>query len=240
MSNVKDLNSSFKTMRNMALAAIFGLVIVVIGAGFMVYQTNAAAGRRIYVQTNAGTVSALAVQQDTHTPFEARNLVKSFMKTMFGHDQYTFKENLDAALPLIEGRGGRRIFEGFTRGQVLQNYERYAARSVLEVDSVQIDMSKRPYTGRVYTKQRIFIGDQQREALPLAAKFNLVETHRSDANPYGLLITDFDYIAYNPPVSREEKQLLQRQEQERQHRLRDAQAGAGLAPPETTAATPAQ
>ena len=152
---------------------------------------------------------------------------------MFGHDQYTYKANLDAALPLIEGRGGRRIYEGFTRGQVLQNYERYAARNVVTVDSVLVDMSKRPWSGAVYIKQRIFIGGQQKEPLPLAAKFNLVETNRSDANPYGLLITNFDYIPYNPQLTREEQELLQSQEADRQRRLQEAERGLAPAGPPT-------
>jgi len=231
MSNIKDLNTSFKTMRTISLACIIGFVVLAISGGYGFYKVTQDAGRRVYVVTNSGSAAALAVQEDTHTPFEARNMVKGFMKTMFGHDQYTFKQNLDAALPLIEGAGGRRIFENFNRGQVLQNYQRYSARSVLDVDSIYLDMKTRPYSGRVYTKQRIFIGDQQRQSLPMAAKFNLVETDRSDENPYGLLITNFDYIAYNPPVSREEKELLQQQEVERQRRLRDAAAGAGAAPP---------
>ncbi|WP_051359624.1 hypothetical protein [Adhaeribacter aquaticus] len=228
MSTIKDLNTSFKTMRTISLACIIGFVVLAISAGFGFYKVTQDAGRRVYVVSNSGSSAALAVQDDTHTPFEARNMVKGFMKTMFGHDQYTFKQNLDAALPLIEGAGGRRIFENFNRGQVLQNYQRYSARSVLEVDSIYLDMKTRPYSGRVYTKQRIFIGDQQRQSLPMAAKFNLVETDRSDENPYGLLITNFDYIAYNPPVSREEKEFLQQQELERQRKLRDAAAGAGV------------
>ncbi|MBA9079122.1 conjugal transfer protein TraK [Rufibacter sp. LB8] len=231
MSNIKDLNTSFKTMRTISLACIIGFVVLAVSAGYGFYKVTQDAGRRVYVVTNSGSAAALAVEEDTHTPFEARNMVKGFMKTMFGHDQYTFKQNLDAALPLIEGAGGRRIFENFNRGQVLQNYQRYSARSVLDVDSIYLDMKTRPYSGRVYTKQRIFIGDQQRQSLPMAAKFNLVETDRSDENPYGLLITNFDYIAYNPPVSREEKEFLQQQEAERQRRLRDAAAGAGVAPP---------
>ncbi len=227
MNTIKDLNTSFKTMRTISLACIIGFVVLAISAGYGFYKVTQDAGRRVYVVTNSGSAAALAVQEDTHTPFEARNMIKGFMKTMFGHDQYTFKQNLDAALPLIEGAGGRRIFENFNRGQVLQNYQRYSARSVLEVDSIYLDMKNRPYSGRVYTKQRIFIGDQQRQSLPMAAKFNLVETDRSDENPYGLLITNFDYIAYNPPISREEKEFLQQQEVERQRKLRDAAAGAG-------------
>lgn len=224
MSTVKDLNASFTTMRNVALACVLGLIVVVVGSGFMVYRTNENAGRRVYVVSANGSAAALALKEDVHTSFEARNLVKSFMQTMFGHDQYTFKQHLDAALPLIEGRGGRRIFEGFTQGQVLQNYQRYSARNVVDVDSIQLNMERRPYSGVVYTKQRIFIGDQQREALPLAAKFNLIETDRSNANPYGLLLTNFDYVAYNPPTSREEKDALEQQEQDRQRRLKEAAA----------------
>lgn len=230
MSNVKDLNTSFRTMRTISLACIIGFVVLAVASGYGFYKVTQDAGRRVYVVTNSGSAAALSVQEDTHTSFEARNMVKGFMKTMFGHDQYTFKQNLDAALPLIEGPGGRRIFENFNRGQVLQNYQRYSARSVLDVDSIYLDMKTRPYSSRVYTKQRIFIGDQQRQSLPMAAKFNLIETDRSDENPYGLLITNFDYIAYNPPVSREEKEFLQQQEAERQRRLRDAAAGAGVTP----------
>ncbi|KAA5539648.1 conjugal transfer protein TraK [Adhaeribacter rhizoryzae] len=230
MNNVRDLNTSFKTMRTIALACIIGFVVLAVSAGYGFYKVTQDAGRRVYVVTNSGSAAALAVQENTHTPFEARNMIKGFMRTMFGHDQYTFKQNLDAALPLIEGAGGRRIFENFNRGQVLQNYQRYSARSVLDVDSIYLDMSARPYSGRVYTKQRIFIGDQQRQSLPMAARFNLIETDRSDENPYGLLITNFDYIAYNPPVSREEKEFLKQQEADRQRRLRDAAAGAGVAP----------
>ncbi|WP_208133276.1 conjugal transfer protein TraK [Hymenobacter sp. BT559] len=219
-------------MRNLAMGSVFALLLVSLAAGLLVYRAYENSGRRVYVVGQTGSVAALsAPTTETHTPYEARNLVRNFMLTMFGHDQYTYKANLDAALPLIEGRGGRRIYDGFTRGQVLQNYERYAARNVVTVDSVRIDMNHRPWSGQVYIKQRIFIGGEQKEPLPLAAKFNLVETNRSDANPYGLLITNFDYIPYNPQVSREELQALKDQEAERQRALLDAQRSTGPVAP---------
>ena len=220
-------------MRNLAMGSVLALLLVSLAAGFLVYRAYENSGRRVYVVGQTGSVAALsAPTTETHTAYEARNLVRNFMLTMFGHDQYTYKTNLDAALPLIEGRGGRRIYDGFTRGQVLQNYERYAARNVVTVDSVSIDMNHRPWSGRVYIKQRIFIGGEQKEPLPLAAKFNLAETNRSDANPYGLLITNFDYIPYNPQVSREELQALKEQEADRQRALLEAQRSAGARAPE--------
>ncbi|TGE22593.1 conjugal transfer protein TraK [Hymenobacter metallicola] len=242
MDSAKDLSTSFSTMRNLALGSVLALLLVALASGFLVYRAYENSGKRVYVVSQTGSVAALSAGTDAHTAYEARNLVRQFMQTMFGHDQYTYKANLDAALPLIEGRGGRRIYEGFTRGQVLQNYERYAARNVVTVDSVLVDMSKRPWAGQVYIKQRIFIGGQQKEPLPLAAKFNLEETNRSDANPYGLLITNFDYIPYTPTLTREETELLQAQEADRQRRLQEAQSGLAPAPdeaPAPAATTPA-
>ncbi|UOQ83232.1 conjugal transfer protein TraK [Hymenobacter sp. 5414T-23] len=233
MDSAKNLSTSFSTMRNLAMGSVFALLLVSLAAGFLVYRAYENSGRRVYVVGQTGSVAALsAPTTETHTAYEARNLVRNFMLTMFGHDQYTYKTNLDAALPLIEGRGGRRIYDGFTRGQVLQNYERYAARNVVTVDSVSIDMNHRPWSGRVYIKQRIFIGGEQKEPLPLAAKFNLAETNRSDANPYGMLITNFDYIPYNPQVSREELQALKEQEADRQRALLEAQRSAGALAPD--------
>lgn len=229
MDSAKDLSVSFSTMRNITLGSIAALLIGSLYNGFLIHRAYEKSDQRVYMVAPSGSVAALAAATtDTHTTFEARNLVRQFMSTMYGHDQYTFKQNLDAALPLIEGRGGRRIYEGFVQGQVLQNYERYAARNVVTVDSVLVDMTHRPWSGSVYIKQRIFIGGEQKEPLPLAARFNLVETNRSDPNPYGLLITDFDYIAYNPTISRDEQRLLRDQESERQRVMAEAQRGARL------------
>ncbi|WP_426491527.1 hypothetical protein [Hymenobacter sp. 102] len=199
-----------------------------VASGALLYRAYESTGQRVYVVSDTGSFSAQIGRGAGHTPFEARNLVKTFLLTMFGHDQYSFKHNLDAGLPLIEERGGRFLFESFQRGQVLQNYIRYGARQAVTVDSIHLDMNHRPITGRAYIKQTVFIGDQQSQSKPLGAKFALVETDRSDANPFGLLITDFDFIAYNPPVSQEEKDQLRDQEQARQRKLREEAEAAGV------------
>jgi len=214
-------------MRNVALLSLGALVLVALAAGFMVFRAYENSGQRVYVVSPSGSIAALAAGDNTHTIYEARNLVSNFMKTMFGHDQYTYKRNLDAAIPWIDSRGGNRIYEGFRKGQVLENYVRYQARNEVEVDSVNIDMEHRPWSGTVYIKQRIFIGGEQQKPFPLAAKFNLIETNRSNANPYGMLITDFDYIPYNPAISRQELERLQREEDARKAALREAQAAGG-------------
>jgi len=218
-------------MRNLALGSLGALVLVALVAGFMVFRAYENSGQRVYVVGPSGSLVALAASNSTRTVYEARNLVSNFMQTMFGHDQYTYKRNLDAAIPWIDSRGGKRIYEGFRKGQVLENYVRYQARNVVEIDSVNVDMEHRPWSGTVYIKQRIFIGGEQQKPFPLAAKFNLIETNRSDANPYGMLITDFDYIPYDPEISRQELERLQEQEEARKAAIREAQAAGGLGVP---------
>jgi hypothetical protein len=239
MNTVQDLNKSFVTMRTMALAALALLGVVTVAAGTLLYRAYESTGQRVYVVSDTGSFAAQIGRGTGHTPFEARNLVKTFLLTMFGHDQYSFKHNLDAGLPLIEERGGRFLFESFQRGQVLQNYIRYGARQAVTVDSIHLDMNHRPITGRAYIKQTVFIGDQQSQSKPLGAKFALVETDRSDANPFGLLITDFDFIAYNPPVTQEEKDQLREQEQARQRKLREEAEAAGVPLPQPAPTAPA-
>jgi len=228
---VKDLNKAFSTMQLVALASAVLSTIVVVAAGFLVWYAFNVSGQRVYVVGNQGSFAALGTSAEEHTAFEARNLVRTFMTTMFSHDQYSFKQHLDLALPLIDDAGGRRIYEGFKKSDVFANYVRYGARATLSVDSVALHLERRPYTGTVYTRQRIFIGDQQSKSLPLAARFTLIETNRSEANPFGLLLSNFDYIPYNPPVSEEERKLLAQQAAERTAQQAEAARQNGIATP---------
>lgn len=238
MEPVQDVNKSFLTMRTMALSAMAFAFLEAVVFGFLLFRAYEDKGQQVYIASDNGSFAAVAATT-AHTPFEARNLVKAFMQTMFAHDQYSFRANLNAGLPLIEERGGRFLFESFERGQVLQNYVRYGARQTITVDSVKLNMQVRPITGQVYIKQIVFIGDQRSQSKPLAAKFALVDTDRSDRNPFGLLITDFDFIPYNPVVTQQEQEILREQESARQRKLREQAQAAGVPLPETPTPAPA-
>ena len=214
------------------LMAVMALAVVVM-AGLMTAHAYEVSGKRVYVVGAGGTFSALASAPETHTKFEMRNLVRQFMTTMFAHDQYTFKAHLDEALPLIDDTDGRRIYAGFKNGQVFENYVHYGARQVLDVDSISLNTRQRPYAVTAYCRQRIFMGEQQSAPTGLAAHFNLTEVNRSEQNPYGLQLTNFEYVPYAPPVSKEEQSFLKNQANERAAKIAalKAAAGATTAPP---------
>jgi len=238
MSTVNNLDKSFATnQRVVVFASVMALIISVIN-GLMTAHAYEVSGKRVYVVGAAGTFSALAAAPEAHTPFEMRNLVRQFMKTMFAHDQYTFKANLDAALPLIDDTDGRRIYGGFKKGQVWENYVHYGARQVLDVDSIVLQTKQRPYSATAYCRQRIFMGDQQSAPTGLAAHFNLTEVSRSEQNPYGLQLTNFDYVPYTPPVTKEEQAFLKNQASDRAAKIAalKAAAGATTTPPASKSA----
>jgi len=233
---VQDINASFTTMRNVALGAIAGLVVVVLVFGYLLYQSNQNSNQKVYVATDLGSFAATAsVRQNA---FQARNLVQNFMEKMFQHDQYNYKANLSAALPLIEDRGGRYLFDKFERGQILQNYVRYGARQTITIDSIRLNTQARPITGRVYIRQIVMFGDQRSESKPLAAKFKLIDADFSDANAYGMQLADFDFIAYAPVISQAEKQQLRDEEEARKRRLREQAEAAGVPLPQDPGTTP--
>lgn len=227
MSNLKDLNQTYSSMRLVALAAV-GLAIVTMAiCGGLVFHAYGVVGQRVYVVGNGGsTAMALADSPEDHTEYEMRNLVRTFALNMFGHDQYTFKNNLNTALPLIDDMGGRLLYDGFKKGAVLDNYIKFGARTTASVDSIVLDTNTLPVKGRLYIRQKAFIGDRQSKSMPMGMSFELTNTHRSNYNPFGLMITRFNYISYNPEASEKEKRVLQAQKDRDDAQLQQAKIEA--------------
>ena len=97
------------------------------------------------------------------------------------------------------------------------------------MDSIKLDTSKLPVTGRLYMRQTGFLGDRQSKSQPLACSFELTNTYRSDRNPFGMMLTRFAYIPYNPATSRSEASRLQKQQDRDQAELEAARQQAAAA-----------
>lgn len=217
MEKIKDLTNSFATMRLVTFGSLFVTVLTIIAAGLLVVHAYGSVGQRVYVVGTTGTtLMALADSPENHTEYEMRVMIRQFAEKMYAHDQYTYKTNMDQALPLIDAMGGRRLYTDFKKQDLEGNYVKFGARTMVNVDSIILDTSKLPITGKLYMRQKGYIGDRQSASLPLGCSFELTNTHRSNANPFGLMITRFDYFPYHPEASDKEKQtLLAQQERDR-------------------------
>ena len=212
MDKMKDLSQTFATNRLVTLCSLLVAAISVVSAVGMSVYAYESVGRRVYVVGQSGTSEmALADSPENHTSYEMRNLVRSFAFNMYGHDQYTYKTNLNTAIPLIDDAGARRIYNDFKRQDVLGTYVKYGARTTVNVDSIVLNTKVLPVQGRLYMRQTGFLGDRQSKSQPMGIGFELTNTYRSDRNPFGMMLTHFDYFPYTPGASRREEHALEAQ-----------------------------
>jgi hypothetical protein len=123
--------------------------------------------------------------------------VRTFLLTTFAHSGANYKERVESGLHLIDKAGGGRIINDFTKGEVYENYVRLGTYTTLTVDSVVVDMKTKPISGKAFARQTIYLGEESK-AYPIGIRFELIDIYRSDENPYGLLIQNFDFIPYQP------------------------------------------
>nr|WKN34424.1 conjugal transfer protein TraK [Tunicatimonas sp. TK19036] len=196
MATLHDFHRTFTTMRLLALVSLLGFVA---STGFYLYyyqQVQQYYEGRTYVITSWGTFPASYYDGRKVTKVEAQNHVETFVKHMFAHSAETYHEHINFALNLIDEESGKRIYHDFEEGEVRKNYIRYGSHTEVKLDSVVIDLNAFPIAGKLYALQEVHIGSQIR-SLPIAASFQIVQSYRHEKNPYGLQLTDFDFIAYD-------------------------------------------
>lgn len=194
---LKELDESFQALKRITLFTLLGAFLSIGGLLSYLLLQEREKTARVYVVTDHGTFSALRREGRQVSVHEVRNLVRSFMHNMFAHDAGTYAEKVEEGLHLIDQAGGQRIVHDFNKGEIYQNYLRLGTYTSLEVDSVLIDMQSRPISGRCYARQTIHLGERKKE-FPIGIRFSILESYRSDQNPYGLQLQEFDYILYAP------------------------------------------
>ncbi|MEK6481654.1 conjugal transfer protein TraK [Catalinimonas sp. 4WD22] len=202
MSSVKDFNKTFKTMQMLAAVSILGFMISTVVYIIQYRKVKEYYQQQTYVITSWGTFPASYYDGRKVSRIETQNHVETFVKHMFAHSAETYYEHINYALNLIDEESGKRIYHDFEEGEVQKNYVRYGSHTEVKLDSVVLDMNTLPIEGKFYALQEVHIGDNVR-TLPIAASFKVVQAYRHEKNPYGLLLTDFDFIAYS---HKEEKQ----------------------------------
>nr|WKN38703.1 conjugal transfer protein TraK [Tunicatimonas sp. TK19036] len=202
MSTLKDFNKTFNAMRLLALICILGFMTTTVVFFILYHRVQEYYQHRTYVITNWGTFPASYYDGRKVSRIEVQNHIETFVKHMFAHSAETYYEHINYALNLIDEASGKRIYHDFEEGEVHKNYVRYGSHTEIQLDSVIIDMNQLPIEAKFYALQEVHIGTNVR-TLPIAASFQIVQDYRHEKNPYGLLLTGFDFIAY--PRKSEEK-----------------------------------
>lgn len=206
METIKDYRRAFDAVRFVAIFSFLGFVGATI---FYYFQFRAIVDQQkeiIYVSTPSGTFQAVqATQREVH-PVEINKHSEMFIHAMFSHDADSYDEHLNSAMHLINKKDGMLIIEQFEgpkgkNSSVRDGYIRWGSRTEVMVDSIKTVSNEMTPMVNAYFKQRHFIGSELKSELAIALQYRVVDVYRSDKNPYGLQITNLDFIPYQSAVA---------------------------------------
>jgi len=193
--SLKNIETSFRQIR------FFGIIFVCVCAGLTCYSVwNAyafaeAQRQKIYVM-DSGKSLILALSQDLsqNRPVEAREHVKRFHELFFtlSPDRSAIEGNIRRALFLVD----RSAFAYFRDLQERGYYNRIISGNInqtVQVDSVLCNFDNYPYSVETYARQFI-IRESNITERSLVTRCNLINSVRSDNNPHGFTMENFEIL----------------------------------------------
>jgi len=193
--SLKNIETSFKQIR------LFGIVFVVLCAGIVGYSLFSAYNfaekqrQKIYV-LDGGKSLILALSQDLsqNRPVEAREHIKRFHELFFtlSPDKNAIESNIRRALFLVD----KSAFGYYKDLQEKGYYNRIISGNInqnIQVDSIVCNFDTYPYKAVTYARQMI-IRESNITERSLVTRCNLINSVRSDNNPHGFIMENFEIL----------------------------------------------
>lgn len=193
--SLKNIETSFKQIR------FFGIVFVCLCAGitgyalWSAYNFAEAQRQKIYV-LDGGKSLILALSQDLsqNRPVEAKEHVKRFHELFFtlSPDKNAIESNIQRALYLVD----KSAFGYYKDLQEKGYYNRIISGNInqnLQVDSISCNFDTYPYKVVTYARQLI-IRESNVTERSLVTRCNLINSVRSDNNPHGFTMENFEIL----------------------------------------------
>lgn len=190
--SLQNIESSFKLIR------LFCLIFVCVCAGIVGYSVwnsydfAEKQRQKIYVLDD-GKSLMLALSQDltTNRPVEAREHVRRFHELFFtlSADKSAIESNIKRALFLAD-RSAYTYFNNLTEKGYYNKIVAGNINQAIQVDSIHCDFAAYPYRITTFARQRI-IRESNITERSLVTRCNLLNSVRSDNNPQGFVIEDF-------------------------------------------------
>ena len=162
---------------------------------------------RIYVSTDIGTFTIRRNDMNERQSFEVKNHVKLAIEDLFENDIYTYHDNLELGLCMIDNQMGTKMRDMLNHSGLYDILRKDNAYTKVIFDSVTVINMVQPYECRAYFKQMVMWRGMN-QIIPYGISLSITEDSRSEKNPYGLLINRFDLIKYNPAINENKIKLM--------------------------------
>lgn len=193
--SLKNIESSFKQIRLIVILVISSCALVIVFCIWSSFRFAEAQRRKIYV-LDQGKSLILALSQDLsqNRPVEAREHVRRFHELFFtlSPDKMAIESNMQRAMNLSDKSAFNYYQDlsekGYFKRLISANINQY-----IQIDSVICNFDHYPYTARTFAKQLILRESNVTER-SLITTCKLLNSVRSDNNPHGFIIENFEII----------------------------------------------
>lgn len=193
--SLKNIESSFRQIR------FFTIVFVSLCAGIVGWSlwkafTFAEAQRQKIYVLDGGKSLMLALSQDLsqNRPVEAREHVKRFHELFFtlSPDKNAIESNIKRALFLVD-KSAFAYYKDLTEKGYYNRIISGNINQAIQVDSVVCNFDGYPYKVTTYASQMI-IRESNVTQRSLVTRCNLINSVRSDNNPHGFIMENFEIV----------------------------------------------
>lgn len=193
--SLKNIESSFRQIRFFAMVFVILCAVIVCYALWNSYSFAEAQRQKIYV-LDGGKSLLLALSQDLsqNRPVEARDHVKRFHELFFtlSPDKDAIESNIQRALFLVD-KSAFAYYKDLTEKGYYNRIISGNINQTISVDSVVCNFDHYPYQVAAYARQMI-IRESNVTERSLVTRCNLINSVRSDNNPHGFIMENFEVI----------------------------------------------
>jgi len=193
--SLKNIESSFRQIRFFAMVFVILCGVIVCYALWNSYSFAEAQRQKIYV-LDGGKSLLLALSQDLaqNRPVEARDHVKRFHELFFtlSPDKDAIESNIQRALFLVD-KSAFAYYKDMTEKGYYNRIISGNINQTISVDSVVCNFDHYPYQVAAYARQMI-IRESNVTERSLVTRCNLINSVRSDNNPHGFIMENFEVI----------------------------------------------
>lgn len=193
-NSIYEFNKLRHVLRYLFILVSAFFIFVIIVQWFTIMGVRSTAEDKIYVSLDGELYAAIPDERERVNKDMCLKLSELFVYNMFSHDQYNFDQRTKLSESLLAKKDYEFIMAGFINDEqnIYKLYEKYDARTYFELDSMSFNQDDKSVV--VFGQQIAVFGYGEESVSPLNCKFKIGKIDRSEKNPYGLQISEFNFI----------------------------------------------